>query len=156
MPSTIILRRQARPLLPRRHHQGAARTTLTFVEHLLYRLCSFVDVPQVVVSPGGALTYNPSNFTASNGTSVTFVFPYDFPSVVYLQWWYLHIPPTGASLIPSHNLRSQTPARIWQRATARLLVSIPGYRPGSNLLSQSQMIKNVSQRFRHRRFFSLT
>jgi hypothetical protein len=29
---------------------------------------------QVVVSPGGTLTYNPSNFTASNGTSVTFVF----------------------------------------------------------------------------------
>lgn len=28
----------------------------------------------VVVSPGGALAYNPSNFTASNGTSVTFVF----------------------------------------------------------------------------------
>jgi plastocyanin len=45
----------------------------------------FVDVPQVVVSPGDALTYNPSNFTASNGTSVTFVFTYDFPSVVYLQ-----------------------------------------------------------------------
>ncbi|KAN0137947.1 hypothetical protein V8E53_004431 [Lactarius tabidus] len=28
----------------------------------------------VVVSPGGALTYNPSNFSASNGTNVNFMF----------------------------------------------------------------------------------
>ena len=47
----------------------------------------FVDVlPQVIVSPGGALTYNPSNFTASNGTNVNFSFAqYGFPSVVVLH-----------------------------------------------------------------------
>ena len=46
----------------------------------------FIDVSQVIVAPGDALTYSPSNFTAANGTTVTFVFAYDFPFVVYLQW----------------------------------------------------------------------
>ena len=44
----------------------------------------FIDVPQVVVSPGGALTYNPSNFTASNGTNVNFMFAqYEFVPSCY-------------------------------------------------------------------------
>ena len=50
---------------------------------------------------------------------------------------------TGASNIPSHNLRLQTPARIWQRATVRPPVSIPAYRLGNCLPSRSQMIKSV-------------
>lgn len=37
-------------------------------------LSIFIDVPQVEVSPGGAFTYNPSNFTAPNGTNVNFMF----------------------------------------------------------------------------------
>ena len=115
---------------------------------------SFVDVPQVVVSPGGALAYNPSNITATNGTSVTFVFPqYDLPYVMYLAMVLTTIPPTGASLIPSHNLRSKTPARIWQRATARPPVSIPAYRLASSLPSRSQMTKSVSPHFCHYHFF---
>jgi plastocyanin len=36
----------------------------------------------VVVAPGGSLTYNPSNFTAANGTTVTFVFPQGVPHSV--------------------------------------------------------------------------
>ena len=39
-------------------------------------LISFADVPpQVQVAPGGQLVYSPPNFTASNGTIVTFSFP---------------------------------------------------------------------------------
>ena len=54
-------------------------------------LSIFVDVPQVVVSPGGALAFSPSNITATNGTSVTFVFPqYELPYVMYLQWYSHH------------------------------------------------------------------
>ena len=116
----------------------------------------FIDIPQVAVGPGGALTYSPSNFTASNGTTVTFIFPsYNFPYVLDLQWC-SHVSPTGAN-IPSRNLRSQPPARIWRRPTARLAVSIPAYRPRSSSPSRSQMIKSVSQRFchlhRNRHFF---
>jgi hypothetical protein len=44
----------------------------------------FVDIPQVIVAPGDTLTYNPSNFTASNGTNINFMFSqYDFPFVMY-------------------------------------------------------------------------
>jgi hypothetical protein len=105
------------------------------------------DVPQVAVVPGTAFVYIPADITAANGTIVNFVFyKYNFPYVGYLQWR-SHISPTGPSFIPSHNLRSITPARIWQRATARLLVSIPVYIPERSLTSRSRMIKNVSQRF---------
>jgi hypothetical protein len=103
----------------------------------------FADVPQVSVGANDALVYTPSAITAANGTTVTFVFTYNFPYVGYLQWC-SHISPTVTNLIPSHNLRSITPAPIWQRPTARLAVSIPAYRPESSLPSRSQMIKNVS------------
>src|SRR6266702_528693 len=63
--------------------------------------------------------------------------------VMYLQWC-SHIS-LAVLLIPSHNLRSQTPARIWQRPAASLAVSIPAYRPGSRSPSRSQMINSVSQ-----------
>jgi hypothetical protein len=43
----------------------------------------FVDIPQVIV-PDGALAYDPSNFTVSNGTDVNFLSAwYDFPSIMY-------------------------------------------------------------------------
>ena len=103
-----------------------------------------VDSPQVVVAPGGALTYNPSNFTASNGTSVTFVFSqYGVLNVIFTimlaQTAFL-----GTLHIPSHKPRSKIPARIWGVATARLVVSILAYNRGRSIPSRSQMIKSVS------------
>ena len=108
----------------------------------------FVDVPQVAVGAGGALAYNPSAITAANGTTVTFV----FAQYISLRWVFAiaivltHFTP-GAFLIPSRNLRSQTPARTWPRATARQPGSILVYRLESSLPSRSQMIKRVSQHF---------
>ena len=33
-----------------------------------------IDAPKVQAGAGGQLVFNPSNFTASNGTNVTFIF----------------------------------------------------------------------------------
>lgn len=105
------------------------------------------------MSPSGALTYSPSNFTASNGTNVIFTFAqYDFfyHRAVYFAHIHTFFRAPGALLIPSHNPRSKTPARIWQGETARRAVSIPGYNLRSSGPSRSQMIKNASHHFRRR------
>ena len=63
-------------------------------------LSIFIDVPQVVVCPGGAETYSPSSFTASNGTNVNFMFAlYEFVPSCYNGTVLTHFCP-GLALIP--------------------------------------------------------
>ena len=60
------------PVLVNAQNQNGS-ITVSGVLSAVSIICS-IDAPQVQVGAGGNLAYSPSNFTASNGTNVTFIF----------------------------------------------------------------------------------